>query len=148
VVLCTVSMCGLVALAVDIGLIALAKTQLQNAVDSAAVAGARSLDGTSTQNLGSVGSPNTAEDNAFQMMQLNKVLTDIVATAPVVVNSPANVTVGDVTKNNFSLVYGAWHYDTANQLFVPQFPPQAPDNFNLCQVSATYQVQTAFAGAF
>jgi Flp pilus assembly protein TadG len=141
-------MCGLVALAVDVGLIALAKTQLQNAVDAATVAGARSLDGTTSQNLGAVGSPNTAEDNVYQMMLANKVLTDTVATTPVVQNSPGNVTVGDVTKNNFNMVFGAWHYDTSNQLFVPQFPPQAPDNNNLCQVTATYPLQTAFAGAF
>src|SRR6266851_4744592 len=105
VVMCTVSMCGLVALAVDIGLIALSKTQCQNAVDAAAVAGARSLDGTTGQNLGSIGSPNTAMDNAYQIVLANKVLSTSITTGPVVVNGPGNVTSGNIT-----LVFGAWHY--------------------------------------
>ena len=36
-------MCGFVALAIDLGLIAVAKTQCQNSADAAAMAGARSL---------------------------------------------------------------------------------------------------------
>ncbi len=143
VVISTVSMCGLVALAVDIGLIALAKTQCQNAVDAASVAGARSLDGTSSQNLGAIGSPNTAMDNAYQIVLANQVLTDPWVTGTVVNNGPGNVTSG-----NINLMFGAWHYDTSAQQFVPQFPPVAPDNYNLCQVSVTYSLQTTFAGAF
>ena len=46
-----VALVGLVALAVDIGRLAVAQTECQTAADSAAIVGARSLDG--TQNLSS-----------------------------------------------------------------------------------------------
>src|SRR4051794_39212559 len=55
-----VSVCGFVALAFDIGLIAVAKTQCQNSADAASMAGARSLDGSTSQNLGSSTPPYTA----------------------------------------------------------------------------------------
>jgi Flp pilus assembly protein TadG len=129
-VISLVSMCGFVALAVDIGMIAAAKTQLQNAVDAGAMAGARSLNGSSGQNLGSVGTAGTAMDNAMKTTQANQILSSVVPSA------------------NVTLTFGAWHYDTTTQLFVPQFPPVAPDNYNLCQVSATYNVNLAFAPAF
>lgn len=52
VALCTVAMMGMVALAIDIGMIAVARTQCQNAADSAAMAGARTINGNSTGNYG------------------------------------------------------------------------------------------------
>lgn len=129
-VISIVSVCGFVALAVDIGMIAVAKTQLQNAVDSAAMAGARSLDGSSGQNLGAVGTAGSATDNALKTVQANNVMSSAVPSA------------------NVTMTFGAWHYDTTSQLFTPQFPPVAPDNYNLCQVSATYNVNLAFAPVF
>ena len=129
-----VAMCGFVALAVDIGLIALAKTQAQNAADAGAMAGARALDGTPGQNLGSVGAKNTAKDLCLTTTQANKVLGDVLAQ-----NSP---------QSKITMDFGAWHYDTTAQLFTPQFPPVSPDNYNLCQVTVSYNVNTTFAGAF
>jgi Flp pilus assembly protein TadG len=129
-VLSIVAVCGFVALAVDIGLIALAKTQLQNAVDAGAMAGARSLDGSSTQNLGALGQTGTATNNAQVTTQANLVLGDT------------------INGGKITLLFGAWHYDTTNQLFTPQFPPVSPDNYNLCQVTATYNVSLAFAPVF
>src|SRR5436305_1579132 len=55
-----VSVCGFVALAFDIGLIAVAKTQCQNSADAGSMAGARSLDGSAGQNLGASAAPYTA----------------------------------------------------------------------------------------
>jgi uncharacterized membrane protein len=67
VVISLVGMCGFVALAIDIGLIAVAKTQCQNAADAASMAGARSLNGNTTgQNLGAVGTSGTALDHGAQ----------------------------------------------------------------------------------
>ena len=135
VVVSLVAMCGFVALAIDLGLIAVAKTQLQNAADAGAMAGARSLDGssgvgTAAQNRGDVNTSGASMWYAQTTTQANKVLTGTIAAA------------------NITLTYGAWHYDTTNKVFVPQFPPASPDNYNLVQVDVSYNVQTNFAGVF
>jgi hypothetical protein len=129
-VLTMVSMCGFVALAIDLGVLAVAKTQCQNSADAAAMAGARSLDGTAGQNLGDVNTPGTSMYIAQHTALDNKVLTD------------------SITASNVTLTYGAWHYDVPSQLFVPQFPPVLPDNYNLVQANVSYTVHTNFAGAF
>jgi hypothetical protein len=149
-----VGMCGFVALAVDIGIIAVAKCQCQNAADAAAMAGSRSLDGTASSNLGAIDSSptsptygkgvpaNSALGTALQIAQANTVIGDTLQTTPV--TSSGNATIcGEVTLN-----FGAWHYDTTSQLFTPQFPPVAPDNYNLLEVTVTHNVQTMFAPAF
>jgi uncharacterized membrane protein len=123
-------MCGFVALAVDVGVLAVAKTQAQNSADAAAMAGARSLDGTAGQNLGAVGTAGTAMDNAWLIAQANKVAGDTLVQSEVTVR------------------WGAWHYDPSTQLFTPQFPPVAPDNYNLCEVTVTHQVNATFGMAF
>ena len=46
-----VAICGFVALAVDLGMVAMARTQCQNAADSAALAGARTINGSADSNL-------------------------------------------------------------------------------------------------
>lgn len=130
VVISLVAICGFVALGIDIGLITLAKTQLQNAVDAAAMGGARSIDGSTTQNIGAVGTAGTASDNVKVIAQANKVLS---ATIPA---------------SALTTTFGAWHYDTTNKVFVPQYPPVSPDNYNLCSVSATLAVKTTFAPVF
>jgi Flp pilus assembly protein TadG len=129
-VLSVVALCGFVGLAVDIGAIAVAKTQLQNAADAAAMAGARSLDGTPGQNLGAVGTPGSAADTVVKVAQANQVVG---ATIPAA---------------NVQSQFGAWHYDTTNQLFTPQYPPVPPDNYNLVQVTVSYTVNATFANAF
>jgi hypothetical protein len=126
-----VSVCGFVALAFDIGLIAVAKTQCQNSADAASVAGARSLDGTASQNLGSSTAPYTAGSAYYY--------ANSYAQNNLIINSPPA---------SVQVQMGAWHYDTTNKLFVPNFPPVAPDNYNLCQVTVNYNVHTVFAQAF
>lgn len=126
-----VSVCGFVALAFDIGLIAVAKTQCQNSADAGSMAGARSLDGSSTQNLGSSTPPYQAPSayyEAYTYANNNLIIN----------NRPSSI----------QIQFGAWHYDTTQKLFVPNFPPVAPDNYNLCQVTVSYDVQTVFAQAF
>jgi hypothetical protein len=135
VVISLVGVCGFVALAIDIGMIAVAKTQCQNAADAAAMAGARSLDGTASQNLGAVGQTGTAMDNAMVIAQANLVLSTV------------------IPQSDITLTPGSYHYDSTNQKFVPLFPangqtPTAPDNYNLMQVTITFDVHTTFAPAF
>src|SRR4051794_9320078 len=74
-----VSMCGFVALAVDVGMVAVARTQAQNAADSAALAGARTLDGSPTANLA------LATASAQQGATSNKVLSAALKTTDVTV---------------------------------------------------------------
>jgi Flp pilus assembly protein TadG len=132
VVLTMVAMCGFIALGIDIGLIATAKTQLQNAVDAGAMAGARSIDGTPSQNIGAVGTAGSAADNAQSVTLANQVLKTTILS----------------DSAHLNIQFGAWHYDTTTQLFTPNFPPVAPDTYNLCQVTAWFDVQTTFAPVF
>ncbi len=62
------ALCGFVALAVDLGMISTARTQCQNAADAAALAGAASLDGSSSSNL------SAASTNAVAAATANKIL--------------------------------------------------------------------------
>ena len=88
VVLTLVSMCGLVALAIDLGLLAAAKTQCQNSADAAAMAGARSLDGSTgtgnaAQNRGDINNKGTSMWYALTTAQANQVLSDTIPAANV-----------------------------------------------------------------
>ncbi len=119
--LALVPICGFVALSVDLGLIALARTEAQNAADAAALAGARTIDGSGTSNL------TTATSNAQAAAVANRVLGQSVTTSQVAV------------------VHGAYHYDSTAKTFAPQFPPVSPDNYNLTQATVTGTVKSQFA---
>lgn len=119
--LCIVAMCGFVALSVDLGTIALAKNQCQNAADVAAIAAARTLNGAAGQNL------SQATANAIAAAGANQILGKAVPGGEV------------------SVRHGAYHYDPSSQTFYPQFPPVAPDNYNLSEVTITHTVPPSFA---
>jgi hypothetical protein len=128
-------MCGFVGLAIDIGLIATVRTQIQAAADAGSMAGARALDGTATQNLGDANTSGSARYIAIQTAAANPVLG------------------GKVPKANVTPLFGSWHYDTTNQIFVAQFPDSSGtlptgDNYNLCQVTVTFDVNVTFAAVF
>ncbi|RUL88238.1 pilus assembly protein TadG-related protein [Tautonia sociabilis] len=116
-----VSLCGFVALAVDIGLLAAARSDCQNAADSAALAGARALDGSSPQDLG------LATSKARQAAGRNQILNR----AP----SPEAVEVE----------HGSYHYDRLTERFSPRYPPVPPDTYNLTRVTVRHRLDTAFA---
>src|ERR1700722_17213667 len=46
-----IGLCGFLALSIDLGMLAVARAQVQDAADAAAIAGARSLDGSAGSNL-------------------------------------------------------------------------------------------------
>ncbi|HEV3143825.1 MAG TPA: pilus assembly protein TadG-related protein [Gemmataceae bacterium] len=119
-----IALCGFVALAIDLGMIMVSKTQAQNAADSAAMAGARTLNGSSGGNVAQ------ATLNAQSAGAANKVLG-------------ANVNTSDV-----SVRHGAYHYDTASLTFTPQYPPQAPDNYNCTEATVAHRSNSAFAAVF
>jgi uncharacterized membrane protein len=114
-----VALMGLVALAVDIGRLAIAQTECQTAADAAAIVGARSLDG--TQNLPA------ATTSAVNAATNCKILSASIPSSEVTVS------------------HGSYHYDSSAQKFTPQIPAVSPDNYNLTQVTITHQVTTSFA---
>jgi len=119
-----VALCGFVALAVDVGMIAVAKTQCQNAADAAALTGARTLDGSSVPNLSG------ATTNAQNAAIANTVLAQPVASTET------------------TIIHGTYHYDPTSQTFAPQYTVVAPDTYDLTQVSVTHPSGTGFARIF
>jgi Flp pilus assembly protein TadG len=121
VVIGVVALCGFAALAVDIGMVMIARTQCQNAADAGAVAGARSLDGSAGGNQA------VATANAIATACNNSVISR------------------QIVDSEVSVRHGAYHYDYASMTFTPQFPPVSPDNYNLTECTVTHSRGTAFA---
>ncbi len=124
VAISTVALLGFIALAIDLGMIMVAKTQTQNAADAAAFAGARTLTGGANANT------TQATANGIAVAGANKVLGTFIPSA------------------NVTMTLGAYHYDPSSQTFYPQYPPVAPDNYNLAQAVITQKNTTFFAGIF
>jgi Flp pilus assembly protein TadG len=118
------ALCAATAMAIDIGALAVAKTQCQAAADAAALAGARSLDGSSS------GNTTTATTNAKNVAAANKILSQSIAASEVTVT------------------HGAYHYDATTLAFTAQYPPVDPDNYNLTKVEITHPVPSFFSRAF
>src|SRR3982750_4283456 len=70
-----VGILGLIALAVDIGLIAVARTQAQSAADISALSGARMLNGDSTLNYNLSNAVSTGKSPASYNSILNQAVT-------------------------------------------------------------------------
>ncbi len=119
-----VALCGAVALAIDVGRVAVAKLQCQSAVDVAAMAGARTLNGIMPQDLA------TATTNAQNAAMTYQIMGQHIVT-------------GDLT-----VTHGTYHYDTTAQQFVPSFTLLTGDNYNLTKVSITKSCPTTFANVF
>ena len=111
------------ALAIDLGMLMIARTQVQNAADAAAFAGARSLSGAAGANT------DTATSNGQAVANANVILGKAIPTANVV------------------MTHGAYHYDSTSQTFYPQFPPVSPDNYNLSQSQISLGNATVFGKA-
>lgn len=119
-----VALIGFIALAIDLGIVMVAKTQAQNAADAAAFAAARTLTGGASANT-----------------------TQAIANGQAVAG--ANTVVGTpIPAANVTIVNGAYHYDSSSQTFYPQFPPVAPDNYNLSQATIAQGNPTFFAQVF
>src|SRR5438309_8484776 len=82
VAICLVGMMGLLALAIDIGIVAISRSQCQNAADSAAMAGARTINGDASNNYNFASVPASAITAAVA----NRVLANSV------VGDPKNIT--------------------------------------------------------
>jgi Flp pilus assembly protein TadG len=119
-----VSVVGFVAMAVDVGVLAIGLTQCQNAADNAAMAGTRALNGNTGTNTAS------ATATALTAAEANKVL---------------NVS---VQSSNVSLATGYLHYNSSSQTFVPTIgAPVSPDNYNLMQATVSQSRPGFFSNA-
>ncbi|WP_165232753.1 TadG family pilus assembly protein [Aquisphaera insulae] len=119
-----VALCGAVALAIDVGRIAVAKLEAQSAADVAAMAGARTLNGLMPQDLDS------ATTNARTA-----------ATKVSIMGQPLSAS--DVT-----VQHGTYHYDSTAKSFAPSTTLQAGESYNLTKVSITKSCPTTFARIF
>src|SRR5437762_11667299 len=73
-ILCIVGLFGLLALAIEIGVVAVARSQAQNAADSSAMMGARSINGDSADNYNLALAP----ANAVKAAHANYILAQLV----------------------------------------------------------------------
>jgi Flp pilus assembly protein TadG len=128
-ILTIVALCGFVAMAVDVGMMASVKVQAQNAADAAAMAGARTLNGSSTPPLA------LAQTNALAAAAANTALgTNGSGTLSMVPFQPSEVTV----------VPGTYHYDNPTQAFYPAYTLGNGETYNLEQVTVTRNVHNTF----
>ncbi len=124
VTICLIGLMGTVALAIDIGLMVVARSQCQNAADIAALAGARTLDGSSSNNVPA------ATSQANSAAQSNQIL-----------NGP--ITAAQVT----NVQAGIYRYNTSVQRFQVVFgqAPATNEAYGAMQVTILSQQATIFA---
>ena len=113
-----VALLGFVALSIDIGLMAMARTQCQNAADCAALTGARTLSGNQSAN-----------DN-FANCEPN-------ARAAVSANNVQGMAINGSDTTNVVVNIGAYAYDPTAGLFSIKLPKAASDPYDLVQVNIT-----------
>lgn len=117
---------GAVALAVDIGMIAVARTETQNAADAAAMAGARTLNGDSANGF-----------NASYVLPNARAATSS--------NTIKGAPVGD---SQLTVSVGSYTYNTSTNQFQSYIPSHVSDTPNLVQSTVTGSGQNLFARVF
>lgn len=122
-----VALFGFCALAIDLGVLMVARTQCQNAADGAALAGVRTLSGDSTASYNYPAVDPTARSSAGQ----NVVLSNPISSSMVAVS------------------VGSYNYNASTQAFVPS--PEAPasdGSWSLVQVNINGNIPTFFGRIF
>jgi Flp pilus assembly protein TadG len=122
-----VGLLGFVALAIDIGVMTVARTQAQNAADVAALSGARTLNGLSGNNK------TASETEAADAATGNKILE-------------ATITAGQVA----SVQTGVYRYDTTSNRFIANFAttPTANEAWGATRVNISTVQPTYFGRVF
>jgi hypothetical protein len=156
VAMCTIAMMGMVALAIDIGMVAIARNQCQNAADSAAMAGARTINGNSTGNYNVAAVPT----NAIIAATANKVFgtqitgnpntnwTDPSIQAQVHPDDATYIT-GQVTIQVGTYAYTYNDASPGSEGFASQFPrSDATEPYSAVKATVTYQGKFAFGRLF
>ena len=127
-VVCMIPLAACVALAIDLGVLTFARTQLADAADAAALAGARTLNG------------NTAVNNNY---------SDVTPNAQAAV--AANTLLGaPISTADLSLNIGRYVYNSTTSQFEGQFPGPSSQNWTMVQATVTANVYSnlAFAKLF
>lgn len=120
---CLIPLLACVALAVDLGILTLAQTQLSDAADSAALAGARALNGDTTG----------GRDNNY---------SGVIPAAQSVLSG--NVVLGaPLQTSQMNVAIGCYTYNSTNERFEGQLGTKPPaDNWNLVQATVTANVSS------
>jgi Flp pilus assembly protein TadG len=132
---CLVAIFSFVALAVDLGMLAVARTQCQNAVDVAALVACRTLDNKQPDNA-------AYDNNRPAALQAGK---DAVTGSPYMAGL-----VSDIATKPAPVVTvraGTYQYDAVNQTFSVSYPtaPPAGQSWTAVEVVLTVQQPTYFA---
>jgi hypothetical protein len=146
VAICIVAMLSLVALAIDIGMIAVARNQCQNAADASAMAGVRTINGNDDGNV------SNAPVNAIKVANANYVFgTPVTGNPSEDWSNPANKPNAYTYKSGqISVEVGSYAYvfDSANpskEGFVLKIPRDDTDAYSAVRATVTYQGGLAFA---
>jgi Flp pilus assembly protein TadG len=125
---CMIPIVACLALAIDVGMMTLAQTQLNDAADAAALAGARALNGNTATNSNYAGVTPAAQ----QVIANNGMLGQTIQNA------------------QLSLNIGRYVYNSSAQQFQGQFPGPSTQNWNMVQatVTSTGSNIKAFGGIF
>jgi Flp pilus assembly protein TadG len=112
---CLIPLLACVALAIDVGMLSMAQTQLNDAADAAAMAGARTLNG------------NSATNNNY---------SSVAPTAQQVIGNNSILGIA-ITNAQLSLNIGRYVYNSTAQQFQGQFPGPSTQNWNMVQATVT-----------
>ena len=138
--ICTVALFGFIALAVDLGVLMVARTECQNAADTAALTGARTLDNRPSGSASYYNNRTLAEVNARKAVTQN-----------VNMNKPfKDSTTLDPTTDIESFKIGLYDYDTSAGRFYTSFPASRPagKSWSATEVVVRIQQETFFARVF
>lgn len=123
--LCLIGMLAVIALAMDIGVLMIARNQCQNAADSAAMAGARTLTG------------DAATNNNYNNVQPS-------AETAISANAVVGTTINPATQLTLSI--GDYYYDTGTQAFkINATGKQTGNNWTLVQAKVTSSQSSFFS---
>jgi hypothetical protein len=138
VVICMFALIGMMALAIDIGMIAVSRSQCQNAADSGAMAGARTINGDDANNYNYSAVPG----QAITATSFNKVLGKAVDTDPAAITTVNSYT---YKSKNVTIEAGAYtyFYDDSNasnegfKVLIPRADTTEPYSAVRCTVNNT-----------
>ena len=117
---------GFLALAIDLGMLAMAKSQAQNAADLAVLTAMRTVTGDSGSSSNSYNS-GTATTNAQNILGYNKILGSA------------------IPSSQLTLTYGSYDYNQSTQTFSANYPPTTGKAYTAAQATIT---TTNLPGAF
>jgi Flp pilus assembly protein TadG len=122
-----VALLGFLALSIDIAMLAIAKTQVQNAADLAALTAMRTVNGDPNDNY----NEDTATSNAQNILTYNNVLGQ------------------KIQASQLQITYGSYDYDQVAQTFNAHFPPLPGKPASAVSTTVTTSgLPGAFGGVF